>query len=140
MQCGQQCRALHHSSKMASRLLQRALLRPSALKACHAAALSSVPLQQGPALAPRRHYAHAPLGGKNIFQLRAAAEVAAETATNKLASGGASNGSAGKQQQQHQGQENPYEGVVLPTSDESEELLRIRHSVSVGIWGCILNV
>jgi hypothetical protein len=92
-----------------------------------AVAMGSVQMQQGPHLAPRRSMAHMPLGGKNIFQLRAAAEVA-ETAQ------GESSSRSGQQQQQQQQQQdpnaNPYAGVVLPTSDESEELLRIRHSVS----------
>jgi hypothetical protein len=52
------------------------------------------------------------LAGKNIFQLRAAVETV-EAATQQQ----------GQQQQQPQ-------IVPLPTSDESEVLLRIRHSVS----------
>lgn len=111
---------------MATRLLQKALLRPTTtLQAFRAAAVSAVQLQQAPALAPRRSMAHVPLGGKNIFQLRAAAEVA-ETAVAAAAGNG-------KQQQEQAaagGNANPYEGVSLPTSDESEQLLRIRHSVS----------
>jgi hypothetical protein len=115
---------------MASRLLQRTLLRPNAFKACRVVALSSTSPQQGPPLAPRRHYAHAPLAGKNIFQLRAAAEVAAAAADVKKQPGGG--GGSGKGSSPN---ENPYEGVVLPTSDESEELLRIRHSVSGLVGG-----
>jgi hypothetical protein len=53
------------------------------------------------------------LAGKNIFQLRAAVETV-EAAT---------------QQQQGQQQQQP-QIMPLPTSDESEALLRIRHSVS----------
>lgn len=45
------------------------------------------------------------LAGRNIFQLKAAAEAVQETAA-------------------------PTEPIALPTSDESEKLLRIRHSVS----------
>jgi hypothetical protein len=123
------------SNPMASRLLQRAVLRPgSALRhACHAAAAlgAAQPLQpHGPRLAPRREFAHSPLGGKNIFQLRAAAEVAAQTQQAKQGDG-SNGGGAGKKGQQAAAaaNANPYEGVVLPTSDESEELLRIRHSV-----------
>jgi hypothetical protein len=75
-----------------------------------------------------------PLAGKNIFQLRAAAE-AVETSAE-----------APEQQQQKKQQQNPKQQqkqqkqphvaqeavkiVPLPTSDESEQLLRIRHSVS----------
>lgn len=132
--------ALHHSQynrEMASRLLHRAIsLRPTTLKAIHAAALGSVDLSHGPQLAPRRHYAQVPLGGQSIFQTRAAAEVA-QTQTEAPSS--AANNGQGPQQQQQQHQ-NPYEGVVLPTSDESEELLRIRHSVSpLSATGYIMN-
>jgi hypothetical protein len=52
------------------------------------------------------------LAGKNIFQLRAAVETV-EAATQQQ----------GQQQQ-------PQQVMPLPTSDESETLLRIRHSVS----------
>lgn len=54
------------------------------------------------------------LAGKNIFQLRAAVETV-EPATQQQP----------KQKQQEQ------QIMPLPTSDESEALLRIRHSVSV---------
>ena len=113
------------TGNMATRLLHRALMRTTALISCHAAAASALPRPQAalvvPPLAARRHYARAPLGGKNIFQLRAAAEVAqAETQQPKGSSGGGKPSAAA----------NPYEGVVLPTSDESDDVLRIRHSVS----------
>lgn len=75
-----------------------------------------------PPLAPRRGFAHAPLGGKNIFQARASAEVVEAAAAAATSSSSGAPGAGG--------QENPYAGVVLPTSDESEQLLRIRHSVS----------
>ena len=125
-----------------SRLLQR-VLRPSAIRSVQARILASAQQQQAalplgaqqtaqaPLLAPRRHYAHAPLGGKSVFSLRAAAEVA-ETAKKAAApnsSGSGGNGSGGDGSGAA-ANANPYEGVVLPTSDESEQLLRIRHSVS----------
>jgi hypothetical protein len=75
-----------------------------------------------------------PLSGRNIFQLKAAVETM-ETASEeqqsqqqqpqKLKQPKAS-------QQQQQQQQQPAI-VPLPTSDESEALLKIRHSVSV-VW------
>jgi hypothetical protein len=56
-----------------------------------------------------RSYGAQALAGKNIFQLRAAVETVEAVEA--------------PQQTQH---------IALPTSDESEQLLRIRHSVSPG--------
>jgi hypothetical protein len=78
-----------------------------------------------------------PLAGKNIFQLRAAVEaVEAEPAADDSSQQQQPNKRGkGKQQpkegQQHDQPQEPPKMVPLPMSDESEELLRIRHSVSV---------
>jgi hypothetical protein len=93
-----------------------------------------VQLAPVPAPAAHRSYARAPLAGRSVFQSRAAAEVAETAAASTPQQQQARKG--GKQDQQQEQQQgaapnaNPYEGVELPTSDESEELLRIRHSVS----------
>lgn len=76
-----------------------------------------------------------PLSGKNIFQLRAAVE-AVETSADQQEQQQQPTQKQ-KQQQQQKQQKRPHtqqeapEIVPLPTSDESEQLLRIRHSVSV---------
>jgi hypothetical protein len=80
-----------------------------------------------------------PLAGKNIFQLRAAAE-AVETSAVEPEQQQQQQKQKPKQQQQKQ-QKQPHAAqeapkiVPLPTSDESEQLLRIRHSVSAMMSG-----
>lgn len=107
------------------------------------------PLQQQQWLASSLHRgassAARPLAGKNIFQLRAAAE-AVETAAADEQQHQQQQQQGPKQQQkqqkqkgkqpkqphaQHQAQQEPPKMVPLPTSDESEQLLKIRHSVSL---------
>ncbi len=100
------------------------MVQPAALRA---------PCRHEQFLAPsgRQLYSSNVLGGKNIFQLRAALDTVAEPVASDAAANG--NGASSKQQQQvqqHRQQQQPQELVVLPTSDESEALLRIRHSVS----------
>jgi hypothetical protein len=85
------------------------LARAAALVQHRAAAAVSEPcLLHGHSFA--RSYGAQALAGKNIFQLRAAVETV----------------EAVEAPQQTQ-------PIALPTSDESEQLLRIRHSVSPGV-------
>ena len=77
-------------------------------------------LQRPRQLAQQQGFGSNVLAGKNIFQLRAAAHTVEEASTS------------GRQEQQPQ-------RIALPTSDESDKLLRIRHSVSGGAaqQGCM---
>lgn len=93
---------------------------------------SSASLHRGASSAAR------PLAGKNIFQLRAAAEaVEAAAADEQQQQQQQPKQKQQKQKQpkqphaQHQAQPEPPKMVPLPTSDESEQLLKIRHSVSL---------
>lgn len=81
------------------------------------------------------------LAGKNIFQVRAAAEAVETSPTDAQEQQQQPEKQLqqpkqqkGKQQQKHQphAQQEAPKMVPLPTSDESEQLLRIRHSVSLG--------
>lgn len=99
--------------------------------------------QQWLAAAPRTSSSSStaarPLSGKNIFQLRAAVG-AVETPADQQEQQQQQQPQQQKKQQQQKQQKQPKQAhvqqqeapkiVPLPTSDESEQLLKIRHSVS----------
>ena len=106
------------SSKMASRRMMANLLQAYGRITPVATSHSALTSIAASLIATRRFGANHILAGRSIFQLKAAAVEAPDAAT--------------------------AEPIELPTSDESDKLLRIRHSVSykhgtqlLMAYGCI---